>query len=314
MTPAPPLRILATVPLYPPGSRVGAWLATHEYLRFMAARGHQVDVITYQGTDWPYELDGVTVHPSKTRIRDMVTTADVVVSHLGDMGQGHNEAKAAGKPSVRFVHGPVPNPSDRLRGADLVVFNSRASQVPTDAPSIICRPHTDPTAHQAIPGDRVTCVNLSERKGGDVFWSVAAAMPDTLFLGVLGGYGEQIQGDLPNVEVVMPTRDMRTVWARTRLLLVPSIAESWGMVGIEAMTNGIPVVAHPSAGLCESLGSAAIWARRAHTGEWVEQIRRLAHPGAYRTASLVAKGRADAVCSADDRPRFAGAVEALVAQ
>ena len=55
------MNVLGVVPLYPPHSRVGAWLATHGYLAAAAVAGHQVDVVTYAKTSLGvYELDGVT--------------------------------------------------------------------------------------------------------------------------------------------------------------------------------------------------------------------------------------------------------------
>lgn len=311
MSPAP-LRILATIPLYPPGSRVGAWLATHGYLRVMAARGHTVDVITYMGNDAPYVIDGVTVHPSHTRIRPFAVEVDVVVSHLGDKQQGHNEALAAGKPSVRFVHGPTTDAVGKLDGAALCVLNSEASRLAWDGPTIVCPPRTIATEHRSTPGDLVACVNLAEAKGGDVFWEIAAAMPETRFLAVLGGYGPQVFGDLPNVEIIEPTRDMREVWSRTRLLLVPSVRESWCMAAVEAMCSGIPVIAHPSPGIGEALSHAAHWAHRANVGEWVAQIRRLSDPKAWAAASAQARGRFDMLDNDKGLDRFAEAIESLV--
>ena len=88
--------------------------------------------------------------------------------------------------------------------------------------------------------DRITLINLCENKGARLFWALAARMPKTQFLAVKGAYGTQIVQDLPNVEVQehVPGDQMRDkVYARTRVLLVPSSYESWGRVAVEAMAS-----------------------------------------------------------------------------
>src|SRR5690606_41582358 len=105
-------------------------------------------------------------------------------------------------------------------------------------------------------------------KGAETFYALAGRCPQTRFLGGKGGYGVQIlprgNNALPNVEIVehLPPERMRDeVYARTRVLLMPSAYESWGRVGVEAMCSGIPVIAHLTAGLRESLGDAGAFVR-----------------------------------------------------
>lgn len=112
--------------------------------------------------------------------------------------------------------------------------------------------------------------------------------------------------------MIPTTKDMRTVWAQTRILLMPSAFETWGMVGVEAMCSGIPVIAHPTTGLRESLGDAGIFADRNNPAEWVDAIRRLDDPAAYRAASERAFARVRQLDPRKSLRRFARAVEALV--
>src|SRR5690606_1734320 len=80
-------------------------------------------------------------------------------------------------------------------------------------PCIIVRPPVRAADYATRHGDRITLVNLFESKGGHVFWQLAERMPDLRFLGVRGGYGEQVirDGGFPNVEIVdnMPGELMR---------------------------------------------------------------------------------------------------------
>ncbi len=64
---------------------------------------------------------------------------------------------------------------------------------------------------------------------------------------------------LPNVIVMPPQVDMRPVYARTKILLTPSLWwESCGMVAAEAMLNGIPAVFTNYGGLPETVEDGGI--------------------------------------------------------
>lgn len=185
-----------------------------------------------------------------------------------------------------MVHGWHDDLVARLSGADLVVFNSRSSaaEAAYEGYQVIVRPQLHPDV-AAMPGDRVTLVNLSEPKGGELFWRLARGAPQVEFLGVKGGWGRQVVDRAPNVEILPPTELMGDIYARTRILLMPSERETWGMCGVEAMSCGIPVVAHPTAGLRESLGGAGIFVDRADAQGWLDQIERLSNDGERSRAS-----------------------------
>lgn len=194
----------------------------------------------------------------------------------------------------------------------LVVWNSEnlRAAVGWAGPGVVVHPHTDMARHRTTPGDRFTLVNLSEAKGGKVLSRLAKALPDVQFLGVRGHYGRQLVQFPPNVEVIEATRHMaRDVWSRTRVLLMPSERETWGMVGVEAMASGIPVLAAPTGGLRESLDDAGIFVDRGDVPGWVRAVRRLCDPGEWAAASARSSGRAATL--AEERPseQFADVLE-----
>ena len=85
--------------------------------------------------------------------------------------------------------------------------------------------------YRTTRGDHTTMVNLTASKGCEVFYEMARRRRSDRFLGVLGAYGHQLVRQIPNVEVTGHTGDMRDdVYARTRVLLMPSDYESWGRV------------------------------------------------------------------------------------
>ncbi|MBS1855860.1 MAG: glycosyltransferase family 4 protein [Acidobacteria bacterium] len=103
----------------------------------------------------------------------------------------------------------------------------------------------------------VTMINPCAVKGISIFLEVAARMPRTGF-GVVPGWGTTA-GDrralarAGNVEVLPNARNIDDVLARTRVLLMPSLwYEGFGLIVMEAMLRGIPVVASDSGGLVEA--------------------------------------------------------------
>lgn len=296
------MRILAMVAAYPPDRCVGSWIMTHALLRALVARGHQADVVLTAASGAPYALDGVNVwpHVDKGDPFRFIQDADVLVAHAESAGRAVTLGEMWGVPVVRLAHNtsPTTESSMRRRAAALTVFNSQhmADLFAAEAgPWIVVRPPVDQAEYATTPGDHVTLINVTHDKGAETFYSLAERFPDVPFLGVEGGYGVQVTDDLPNVEVVphTPADRMRdVVYARTRVLLMPSAYESWGRTGVEAMCSGIPVLAHPAAGLKESLGDSGVFVDRDDIDGWERELRRLLDGRRWRHASKRAKARA----------------------
>jgi glycosyltransferase involved in cell wall biosynthesis len=182
--------------------------------------------------------------------------------------------------------------------------------------TMVVRPPVDSAEYATTPGDHVTLINLSRDKGAEVFYQLAERLPDRKFLAVQGGYGVQILDDLPNVTIVphLPPERMRDeVYARTRVLLMPSAHESYGRVGVEAMCSGIPVIAHPTDGLRESLGDAGVFVDRDDIDGWENALRRLLDGRRWRHASARARRRVTELDPAADVADWCHRVEHLAA-
>src|SRR5690606_13075167 len=85
------------------------------------------------------------------------------------------------------------------------------------SPYTIVHPPVDWRDYQTdrYQADAITLVNVTGEKGSDTFYELAGRMPDHRFLGVVGGWGKPDVRDLPNVELIDHTGDMRAVYART---------------------------------------------------------------------------------------------------
>src|SRR5690606_23963369 len=115
-------------------------------------------------------------------------------------------------------------------------------------------------------------------KGAEIFYDLADRLPDQDFLVVEGGYerARQVYIEKPNVMFQPNTGDMRgRVYRKTRVLLMPSSYESYGMSADEACVSGIPVVASPIAGLVECLHTAAFHVDLEERDEWYRIVKEL---------------------------------------
>ena len=313
------LKVLALLAAYPPRRNAGSWLMTHALLRSLVDRGHTANVVLTVDDGDPYELDGVRVWPrtGRTDPYKFLADADLVLSHSDSGSQASTLAQMCGRPLALVVHNTRTATELTLRRhpAALLVFNSRHMQdrfASIGRRSVLVRPPVHAADYATNPGDRVTLINLSRDKGAEVFWSLAERLPQRKFLGVVGGYGDQIVHDLPNVEVLdhVPHDRMRDeVYARTQVLLMPSLHESWGRTGIEAMASGIPVLASPTDGLCESLGAAGVFADVADVDGWERQLVALLDRRRWHAASRRARAHVTGLDPAAELQAWCDAVE-----
>jgi glycosyltransferase involved in cell wall biosynthesis len=195
---------------------------------------------------------------------------DIIVGQQWATEEASRWATLLRVPFVMYVHGPGQF-EQFMPQADLVVFNTSVERdLAGDAlgrtPATVLHPPVF-RAEYATPGTGtcLTLVGTRPEKGVATILALARAMPDEQFL--LVGERESMSDDLPsNVEFQSPTGDMRSVYARTRLLIAPSTAESYGRVIVEAAMSGIPCVVsdipgirEASAGLATFVGSEDDW-------------------------------------------------------
>lgn len=296
------LRILADVDFYAPTQLGGSELALHHLLRWLARRGHEVRAcvkhkraaMIFEGVDRRY--------PGFEARREWWQWCDVAFTQHAATEHASRFAGDFDKPLVFYSHnrGQVDLHSEHLPQGSLVLFNSEAEQADW-ARSLVCRPPVFREDYdvQRTRAARVTQVNLSSLKGGATFWDVARAEQGRQFLGVIGawqvaGDAQQIPAEIPDhVEIQQTTPDMRAVYARTRVLLMPSQLETWGRVGVEAAASGIPTIAHPTPGLVEALGDMPIWVDRADTQGWRDALATLDDPAEYARRSEMATARSE---------------------
>jgi len=296
------MKIIALVHGYPPNHNAGAEWMLHDMLKHAVSKGHKAEVLLPISELKPYTIDGVKVDRDVFQeARAKVEKCDLLLTHLDRHGKALNIAEYYNKPIVLIVHnthryGVFANKWNR-EGDNFayVLYNSEYTATQNKYPNrgVIVRPPVDPARCKAkSKGDKITLINLFEPKGGLVLQSIAKQMKKHKFLGVKGGYGKQEIGTMKNITYIENTSDIKSVYSQTRVLLMPSSYESYGRVAVEAMINGIPVIAHPTPGLKESLGSAGIFADRNNVAEWVTAIELLDDPDTYAKQSELCLQRA----------------------
>jgi glycosyltransferase involved in cell wall biosynthesis len=128
----------------------------------------------------------------------------------------------------------------------------------------------------------ITMINPDFGKGGDIFLNLAKMMPDKKFLCV--GQAPNFTpvnrainvelGNMKNVEVVDNTDDMASIYAKTKILLVPSkVDETFCMVALEAMVNGIPVLHSPRGNLPFLVENGGISIGEKDIAKWKENLK-----------------------------------------
>ena len=145
-------------------------------------------------------------------------------------------------------------------------------------------------------GDCITIINANALKGVPLFLELAKKYPERKFLGVRPYYNIiKVPENILNIEWMNVQDDIRVVLAKTRILVAPSLYESWGRVSFEAMYNGIPVLyskpmdrasqyARPSGsteGMQEWIGESQMACDYGTFEEWTTAIEMLDDPDEY---------------------------------
>lgn len=301
------MRLLAEIHGYPPYHNSGAEWMVHHIFKFMVERGHEVVILlnfnSYLGKiDKPYEFEGVKV-VSDENYSDYYKWADAIVTHLDKTGKAYNRCRQFNKPLIHVVHNDYRNIVMEAQNAidQFAIYNTqwvKERLIDTHKmikKSIVVHPPVFVKDYDVRHINKyISLINLNHNKGGDLLIEIAKRMPDKVFMGVWGSYGDQkVDYSAKNIHYVLNRGDIQYVYSRTRILLMPSIYESYGRTAIEAAASGIPVICNDTPGLRESLGESGIYCDRNSLNEWVNAIRELDDENIYKKYSTLVKKRAE---------------------
>ncbi|WP_395688700.1 glycosyltransferase family 4 protein [Caenimonas koreensis] len=254
------------------------------------------------------------------------------------------EARALGIPVVFYLASGGYQRKETFQDVSVIVTDTQATaDLYKERLGLDCIPvgkFIDPAMFKARERkpQYITFINPAPEKGVNVFMPLARLAareaPDVKFL-VVQGRGRWDAalkslhcepGDFPNVQVIEHQQNMLPVYGATRALLVPSVwHESGGRVIVEALINGIPVLASRSGGPPELVGQAGrifdlpdevrrnrdVPAAEAVVRPWLQEIERIWRDPVYY-AGLTAKADEEALKHDIGRntERFLAAVQA----
>jgi glycosyltransferase involved in cell wall biosynthesis len=298
------MKILAVTENYLPGYYAGSELMMHDILLGLKDLGNEVSILC----EFPSaeSIDEIQIYSyNSPKVKSLAKDCDVIITHLKATAVAYHLKEKHGKPMVMIVHNNRKLDYNKIFKAksDLLVFNSQwlKNESTSKIKSIIVNPPLVLSKYKTKTVDEyVTLINLSKEKGGELFWKLVKKMPHIKFLGVVGAYGNQIiPKSIPkNVILEKHTSKMKDVYSKTKILLVPSVYETWGKVGLEAAASGIPAIAHPTEGLQESLGGAGVFVNRDRVDQYKETIEILmTNDRLYEKYSSKAYNRAKEVSS-----------------
>jgi glycosyltransferase involved in cell wall biosynthesis len=213
-------------------------------------------------------------------------------------------ARRRGLAALWYVHDCRPAPQDLREAARIGVHIAAVSNFIRDRILRVSGHRADVVYPLTIEDDYlagsssadfVTFINPRPVKGYDVVLRLIPLLPDVQFLVVeawpLGAERETVEAQLalfPNVRFVRRLADTREIYARTRILLVPSVVEEGGPRVIrEAQLNRIPVLGSARGGVPEMVGDGGLIIEDYEdAGAWAAAVRMLVDDAqAYRRLS-----------------------------
>lgn len=266
---------------YPPLWNMGGEVSLHRTLKAMNG---EKNVLTR--TESKYVFEGVNVYNINTPdVLDIYANPYPITKQIVDLGArvviGQNElslpavlaARKAEAISVVNVHTPPRygrGIHEAMLAADYAIYNTHTAAKEWGEPrALVVHPPTIPaTGNINSKGDAYTLLSSLVNKGVEVVLELAKKYPEQRFI-IVRSPAEKTHGlpnlerrvaKLPNIELhqrVAPEQ-VHKYLEQTRILLVPSRYETYGMSAIEAAEYGIPSIHVDTPHVREGIGDAAI--------------------------------------------------------
>lgn len=289
-----PKTIILLCDSFLPITFAGSELSAFETIRYLRDRGHNISI--YVKTHKVESYDSFPIYkcdPESKECKYAITNADIVFYQMGSGYENMENIKLRTKKTYIFIHMINSYPwllQQKVSFPITIVYNSRYTQesLPTfyDNMRMIPFVNTEEFTYLrtlTVQNNVVCLINCNINKGGEVLKEIASKMPNVQFIGVKGGYSDQIIGkNTQNLTYIDNQKDIKVVLRKIGILIMPSKNETWGRTAVEAMSSGIPVIHSEAPGLVECVGGAGIQCYRNDLDSWCEAINRIIGDPAYR--------------------------------
>jgi len=228
---------------------------------------------------------------------------DIILAQQHAIEKGVEIGDQLGIPVIVSLHGP--SQWGHARRNNYFIFNSyHIAEMEIPRTSFehfdIVYPRIDTTKFDLVGENwRAEMNNDGERKyltfigrpkklkGIETFFAIAREMPEHQFLFVGGKPSpeEGIEEEMipSNVEIRDFTKEPEKIYAISKLVIVPSHYEAFGMVAIEASLCGVPVVATGLPGIREATSNMSNYVNTFDQVEpWVEKIQEILEDDEYQ--------------------------------
>ena len=257
---------------YPPLWSMGGEMSTHRTLRAVPWS------VVFTDTLEDYHFDGVSVRAATGVSVQCIRTdaesagASILFGHSTMSRETIRAAKQMHLPSILAVHAPPRFGNDLRRAwsaATVRLYNTEVARRDwNDRKGWLLHPPVGgPSEIPAGPHNALTLTSSLLNKGAGRVLELAKRRHDQRFI-IVESPAHPTHGDplfwehadaLDNVEIWprLHPDEMGRLWAETRVLLVPSRYETYGMAALEAAWHGIPSVHVDTPHVREGIGTAA---------------------------------------------------------
>lgn len=278
------MKVLVFVKLYFHKNGSGGEAYLHHFLkRLKKERNLDIQVLLPDSKEIKkLEFEGITIHEtteSTTSCLSYIDNCDLLITQLDNSEICLDYSLKKKIPSLMIFHNSIRDYNKFIENPNLIkIFNSnyvmndyiKRELLPVN--NYLIYPYTDfpkLSKFRKQKQDRryITFINPSLNKGADIVVQLAEKFKTQKFLIVKGGYAAYDQKpylekfhNLPNAHIIENTPNIiKDIYLKSKIVLMPSTYESYGMVASEACCFGIPVIINRNGkGLLENMGKLCL--------------------------------------------------------
>lgn len=239
------MNIVAYLYSAPPFRYVGGEMMTYQLLKWASDAGHDVTVIGHT-LKTQHIYNGIPIIPWGTNrlfAKKIIRASDVAVTHPElalHIGVANKK--------IGIVHNLNANTLDGIRRYDWTYLVSNSQYTINELSKKISVNtyliYPPAIKHKDFNNERfgIFMSNLSEQKGGKEFGAISKVLPEFKFIGVAGGYGNQLDISSDKNFYLVGHGPLEIPMSMAKVVMSLSKSETYGMTVAEATMSHIPCI------------------------------------------------------------------------